>query len=422
MRIVQFTAENIKKLKVAEIRPNGDIVTIAGRNAQGKTSVLDAIWYALGGTSNIPAQPIRRGAKSAVVKLDLGEIRVERRFTEKTSTLLVESADGSRFASPQKMLDELIGKLSFDPLAFSRMKPRDQYEELRRVAQLDVDLEELDRQNRADFEKRTDINRQAKAKRAQAEAMPVPEVILNEDIDEQAILDQITNAAEKNALIQQRAQRRATAAESVKQKIAKIAELEAEIEALQHQIGELHQSAEETQKAIDEAPPLPDPVDVTELRTKLDHARASNAARKDLQKRQEIEAEAQALEEQSEGLTLTMRSRDDAKAEAISRAAMPVPDLGFGDGVVLYQGVPLDQASSAEQLRVSLAIAMAANPKVRVIRIQDGSLLDADSLQHIADMAAEKDYQVWIERVDSSGQVGIVIEDGQVVAVNKEAA
>ena len=66
-------------------------------------------------------------------------------------------------------------------------------------------------------------------------------------------------------------------------------------------------------------------------------------------------------------------------------------------------------------MRVSVAIAMAANPKLRVLRIKDGSLLDENSLALIADMASENDYQVWIERVDTTGKVGVVMEDGAIV-------
>lgn len=76
--------------------------------------------------------------------------------------------------------------------------------------------------------------------------------------------------------------------------------------------------------------------------------------------------------------------------------------------------MPFDQASSAEQLRTSVAIAMAANPKLRVIRVQDGSLLDEEAMRILAEMAQAADYQVWIERVGVSGGVAIVIEDGTV--------
>lgn len=100
----------------------------------------------------------------------------------------------------------------------------------------------------------------------------------------------------------------------------------------------------------------------------------------------------------------------------MAQAEFPVDGLGFDDSGVTYQGVPFAQASAAEQLRVSVAIAMALNPTVRVIRIADGSLLDSENVALIGEMAADRGYQVWLETVRDAGAdgPGIVIEDGQV--------
>jgi hypothetical protein len=87
---------------------------------------------------------------------------------------------------------------------------------------------------------------------------------------------------------------------------------------------------------------------------------------------------------------------------------------------VNYNGLPFEQGSDAEQLRVSISIAMASNPKLRVIRIRDGSLLDENGLKLVAELAHEKDYQIWIERVDTTGSIGIVMEDGEVTARKPE--
>ena len=87
-----------------------------------------------------------------------------------------------------------------------------------------------------------------------------------------------------------------------------------------------------------------------------------------------------------------------------------------------FQGVPFAQCSSAERMKVSLSIAAALNPTIRVIRVNDGSLLDSESMAEVERMAAERDMQVWVERVDESGKVGIVIEDGEVLTENAAAA
>jgi hypothetical protein len=83
---------------------------------------------------------------------------------------------------------------------------------------------------------------------------------------------------------------------------------------------------------------------------------------------------------------------------------------------VLLNGIPFKQASGAEQLRASLAMAIALNPKLRVIRIADGSLLDSDNLALVEAAARENDFQVWIEMVGDGDGRGIVIEDGEVRA------
>ena len=122
LKIIRLIAENVKKLRAIQITPEGHIVQISGPNAAGKTSVLDCIWYALGGGSSLPEEPIRRGAAKAEIHIDLGEMIVTRTFTHKGSYLKVLSKDGLEWKSPQKVLDKLLGKLSFDPLAFAKLQ------------------------------------------------------------------------------------------------------------------------------------------------------------------------------------------------------------------------------------------------------------------------------------------------------------
>lgn len=461
LRIVSLIAENVKKLTAVEITPAGDIVTIAGKNGQGKSSILDSIWWALSGTSNIQKQPIRMGQTKARIRLDLGEIVVERRFNAAGSQLAVESGDGARFTSPQKLLDALLGELTFDPLAFTRMEPREQVDELRRVAQLDIDIDRLDGLNKSDFDRRTDINRDAKAKRAQADAIVVATGLPDQPLDETALLDRLQAAGDHNAQLEQRKARReqaATDASHLKQGSAadkqRATQAREHAEAVYKRAGEeaaaayekakadaaaalkraleaandydrradsATAQAAEIQKKIQEAEALPEAVDVAAIRVELEHAKQVNAKLASRERRRQIESEAETLEKQSDQLTEQIESRKKAKADAIASAKMPIEGLGFDEGIVTFNGIPFDQASAAEQLKVSFGIARAANPKLRVILIKDGSLLDQDSLAQIADMARDGRYQVWIERVSADKKVGVFIEDGAVVAVDGKA-
>lgn len=423
MKIVSLSAENIKKLRAVEIHPDGSLVQITGPNGSGKSSVLDAIYMALAGSRAIPSKPVRAGAEKARITLDLGDIIVTRRFTAAGGTsLIVEAADGARYSSPQKMLDDLLGALTFDPLEFSRMDPGRQLETLRGMVQLDVDIDELDRLNAADYGKRTDVNRQAKQLRTQAEAITFDAAAVpSERLDVSELAAEMERAGEHNADIERRRANREQAAVQIASLRAdgqswrdKAAELRREADRLDDEAAKVDQHADELQAKVDGAGELPAPIDVAAIRARIDQAATLNAAFDARQRKASLAREAVALEEESAKLTAAMETRTNRRAQAIATAAMPVEGLGFGQGEVVYNGLPFAQASSAEQLRVSVAIAMAANPKLRVLRIKDGSLLDEHGLQLVAEMATAGDYQVWVERVDTSGKVGVVMEDGAV--------
>ena len=427
MRIVKLTAENVKKLRAVEISPTGDVVTITGKNGQGKTSVLDAIWWALAGTKHIQAAPIRKGQTKARIRLDLGELIVERRFTATGSALTVESADGARYKSPQGILDALLGALSFDPLAFVSQDPREQFETLRRIIPLEVDVELLDALNRGDFDRRTELNREARTLRAQADGIQVGLDVPAEPIDTAALVQQLADASTVNSeIVGQRAFRGRRQDEIVGirdeagRKRRRVSELRAEADQLESEARAAEASADVQERQLLELPPLPAPVDVKALSQELERAQEINKLVDQRARQVSFAGQAADLEVQARELTETMDARAKVKADAIAAAKMPVEGLGLGDQVVLFGGIPFEQASTAEQLRVSLGIAMAANPKLRVIRIKEGSLLDADGLGLIAGMAQAHDYQLWVERVDDSGRMGFYVEDGQVVAVDGE--
>jgi len=113
------------------------------------------------------------------------------------------------------------------------------------------------------------------------------------------------------------------------------------------------------------------------------------------------------------------------KAEALESSPLPVKGFTItpeGIQVLNDQGdtVPFCQASSAQRLRISLGIAMATNPTLKVIRVSDGSLLDDESMQIIRDMTQDKDFQLWIEYASRNGddKIGVYIEDGRVAQLN----
>lgn len=432
MKIIKLEADSVKRLDAIEITPTGNMVEITGKNRQGKTSILDAIFWAINGAGNIQSQPIHKGKDEARIRLDLGEIIVTRKFKKKddggfTTSVVVESAEGARFQTPQRMLDGLLGALSFDPLEFTRKPAKDQFDALKRFVP-GVDFAAIDGRNKTDFEARTDVNRREREARAAARLITVPEDTPAEPVDESALVADLERAGEHNADIERRKAARESAAQTVARMQDEAAALTARAAELRRQADDLAKQASAKtdergalQAKIDAAPPLPDPIDTSAVRAQIDAARAANAAVERRRQRDAHIARADALKVEADTLTATMAARQKEKADAIAAAKLPVDGLGFGDGVVTLNGLPFDQASDAEQLRTSVAIAMAANPKLRVIRVRDGNPLDADAMTELAKMADLADCQVWIETVRSDGRVAFTIEDGR-LAVAAEPA
>ena len=412
LRIIELRAENVKKLKAVTIRPEGNTVVIAGKNGAGKTSVLDSIWFALGGgrAMSETARPIREGQEDALVELDLGDYTVRRTWHGENSYLAITSKEGARYSSPQKFLDERIGDLSFDPLAFAQSAPRRQREWLLSLVSLPFNPEELAGQRLRLYEERTQMGREITRLQGQLDGLPdvtgFPAQAVSAADAVKALEEAQGEVDNYFRLSQQRAQ--------VQGQLEIIAAQRAALDAEERDASERLRGVNEALAGFwpDGELSLPD---LDALRNAVLGVEQHNEQVRLAERKRALLAEHTELQGRRADQTRQIEALDSYKAEALADAEMPVRGLGFDDEQVLYRGLPLAQASSAEQLRVSLGIAMADQPEIRVIRITDGSLLDSSNMRVIEEMAADRGYQVWIERVDESGTVGVVIEDGEVV-------
>lgn len=155
------------------------------------------------------------------------------------------------------------------------------------------------------------------------------------------------------------------------------------------------------------------PADIEAYRKILREAETTNQAAAKVEQRKAEQKKLQAYNLEVERKNVALATLDDNHQKALAEANFPVPDLTLGDEEILYKGLPLGQASSAEQLRVGLAIAIAANPVMKIMLIRDGSLLDDESMAIVAQMAADHDSQIWIEKVSNdAGACSVIIEDG----------
>lgn len=413
LKIIALQAENYKRLRAVTIRPDGNKVVISGRNAAGKSSVLDAIWAALAGgeASRATQQPIRDGEDTAYVSVDLGDYIATRRWTrdDRSGTLTVQAKDGARYGSPQKLLDELLGRRSFDPYAFLNLDAKKQVGVLLDVlgTDLTIDPARVDAERRGVFEMRTEIGRDVKKLEGQLAGYPLPDPNLpTEEVSAVDLLAEAEAAREHNARIDAVIDRGADIQSRVERAVEAVKAAQAEHDAA-------YRAYVEWQSQLDT---LPERIDTGEIRDRLAGAEQTNTRIRQEQHRRAIAAELSDRKQEVAQLTLKLREIDERKATALSVATskLPVDGISIDESGLTYRGIPFSQASHAEQLRVATALSMAFHPELRVLRIDNGESLDAESLRIIEDLAAEHEYQVWIAAVADEPGAGIFIEEGEV--------
>lgn len=406
MKIINLQGENFKRMKAFDITPKGNTVTIAGKNGQGKTSVLDSIVMALAGKSSdvakLTTKPIRDGEKTASVTVTTEDYIITRKWTEKDSYLEMTNKEGIAYKSPQALLDQMVGDLCFDPLEFSRMKPKEQREALLGIVKLDIDLDQYERDYKLKYDQRTAVGNQGKALQGKVDTTPVPPVDTpDEEVSIADLMKQINENDEHNRVLQQNT-------EAKEKNDARIKELE----------DELKQRREADHTYVTRIQSMGGTRPTDDLKAKLASAEDTNRMVRQKKERAATQAEADKHKAEYEKLSGELETMQENKKNVLENAQFPIAGLSFTDDGVTYKGIPFAQCSAAEQLKVSMAIAMAKNPKLRVIRITDGSLLDEDNMKVLQEMADKNDFQIWVEKVDSSGTVGIVISDGEVVQTN----
>jgi hypothetical protein len=410
MKIIKLIAENVKGLKAIEITPDGNFQIIGGKNGQGKSSVLDSIWLALGGKDAAKSvdKPIRDGEETAFATVDLGDIVVTRKWKGDTTSLEVKSKDGAKYSSPQGMLDKLIGNLSFDPLSFANQDEKKQKATLQEL--VGIDFDKLDLERKGWYEERTFNNVSAKKLEGALSEMTPPNGAPDEEVSASDIITEL-NAAQD--IISANASKR----RELEAQLAKAQQMKNEIAELKEQLAIKENAFTELKitggTLREEVELLVDP-DTTSIQEKLQTVESTNSKVRAAKEYRRIEKEIKGYKEASDFLSGKIQDIDKTKLETLQSAEFPIAGLSFDENGVTFNGIPFKQCSAAERLKVSMAMAIAINPQLRVIRILDGSLLDSDNLKLIEEMAKEKDYQVWVEVVDSSGTMGITIENGEI--------
>lgn len=402
MKIISLTTTNYKRAKFAEIKPDpdGNLVIVAGKNGAGKSSILDSIAAALGGAnSKTTPKPIRDGEDRAEIVLETEDLTVTRVFTPSGSRLTLTSKDGAKYPKAQQKLDELVGKLSLDPLAFTLLDDKKQLAQLLDLVELPFDPEAIEAERKDVFAERTLVNNRVKEfKAALSQYAELPADLPTTEVSVSELLGEYRK-------FETAQQERAKYLTDLNESQYKVQDLERQLAAAREHLA----------KVTDFLGNVSDySADLESLRGQIDGAEETNRLVRKKQERGSLQFQYDATTDQAQALTAKLDEIDKTKADGLAAAQFPVDGLGFTEEGVTYQGVPFKQASTAEQIRVSMAMAIALNPALRVIRISDGSLLDSDSLALVEETAREHDFQIWVEMVEGNHEGAYTIVDGEV--------
>jgi len=461
LRVVSLQAQNILRLSAIDIKWSADksILTLGGANGAGKSSAVNCVAMALGGKELCPQEPIKRGESHGFVELNLGDLRIRRDFTreelpcncgaaeaakeikdpaltvvheksctlgtfgEVKSRLVVRNADGITQGTPQAILDKLIGKMTFDPMAFVNMDPKPQEDVLRRIVNLDVSQFELTRKTA--FERRAVFNKQHKDALAVLSSMPTyddapaQETSFDEITNELRRAEELRQAAQNADIALARARGSLTATQqsrdgqqkAVERIERELTQARADLERLTRQAADedvqlniLEANAEKAKSSVPDVQAINQKL--KDVEKSNEHVRANRAYRK-------ADDDAKAILLQAAKEDGVINEAETAKRAALDAAQFPVPGLSLSDNGVTFNDIPFKQASTAEQIRVSVAIGFALHPKLKLLCVKNGNALDDDSLQLIANEASAAGGQILMEYVTKdAADVSVFIEDG----------
>lgn len=404
VKISTASIRNTKRVIDVEFSPSGAGLTIiGGRNAQGKTSVLDAIAWALGGGKFAPSAP--SGGATPKLKIELSNGLVVERVG-KRSTLKVTDPKGLR--AGQALLDELVGELALNIPAFMSASAKKKAEILLGILGVEEELATIEAAEKAAFEERTHVNREHKSAVGHAEALPRYDVGAPVSIVE--LSAQLSEAHAHNA----EAKRLQGRVESIERRVA---DAHAEVERLRAALEAATKTRDEIVRELSGAQALADVatiVDTSDIEAQIAGAEEHNKKAAANAQRAAAIVRAEELEARAAELTEIVEAKRAERMALLESARLPLAGLTIEDGELSYGGATWDNMSAAEQLRVATAIVRAVNPQCGFVLVDKLEQMDEQTLAEFASWAESEDLQIIATRVSTGDECTLILHDGKI--------
>lgn len=402
VKINELLIENVKRVKAVQFEPSADGLTIiGGRNGQGKTSVLDAIAWALGGNNYKPSVPERDGAlvpPNLHIELSNGLI-VERKG--KNSTLKVTDPEGNK--SGQQLLNEFVSTLALDLPKFINGSDKDKADSLLKILGIGDVLSQLDTKENQLYAQRTEVGRIADRKKKAADEMPMYPNVPKEPISATELIKQQQEILARNGENEQKRQNAARYERMLAEAQIAFDEAKAALQKAEQDCLTARKSAEDLH---DES--------TAELEKNLAEIEALNIKIRANSTKEAAEVEANNLQQEYDGLTGQIESVREERNKLLDSAELPLPGLSVKDGKLIYNNMPWDGMSGSDQLKVATAIVRKLNPQCGFVLMDKLEQMDLKTLQEFGAWLKQEGLQVIATRVSTGDECSIIIEDGMV--------
>lgn len=417
IKINSLQLENVKRIKAVQLKPSGNGLTIiGGDNEQGKTSVLDAIAWALGGEKYHPSKAQRDGSMlppSLRIIMNNGLI-VER--SGKNSALKVTDPEGKR--AGQALLNEFIDELALNLPKFMEAPGKEKANTLLQIIGVGDRLGELERKEKELYQERLYIGRTADQKKNFAAEQPYYPEAPEELVSASDLIKQQQDILARNA---QKQNVRNHAAEAEKK--AELAEQElsiaygaaAEAEKRLEAAKEAYNKAmEEKETAFSDAEAAGEDELTDELERNIANVEEINRKVRANLDKAKAEDDAKEYADKYNLLTESIEDVRKQKKDLLNGADLPLPGLSVEDGELLYNGQRWDNMSGSQRLVVAAAIVRKLNPKCGFVLMDKLEQMDLKTLEEFGKWLEREDMQVIATRVSTGEECSVIIEDGYI--------
>lgn len=416
VKITALEAENVKRIKAVALTPAPTGLTlVGGNNNQGKTSVLDALAWALGGEKFRPNAAQRDGAVAPAhlrVTLSNGVV-VERKG--KNSSLTVTDPTGRR--SGQQLLNAFVEPLALDLPRFMEASDKEKADILLRIIGIGNELHLRDMEIRSIYDKRTFTGQLAQQKKHFAD-----ELISYPDAPEQPLSasDLIRQQQDilarngENQRLRQQAQELARQEQQCLDELKRTRERIAELEKLREELDTKHTKLFNQRKNAEKTVAQLQDESTAELEASIQSIEETNRkVRANLEKAR-AEDEAAKYASDYDKLTDALEQKRKERLALLNGADLPLPELSVEDGALTYKGKRWRDMSGSDQLRVAAAIVRRLNPDCGFVLLDKLEQMDMTTLEEFGRWLEAEGLQAIATRVSTGSECQIIIEDGMV--------